>query len=154
MFLWNFLSGSSLKGMQFCGAASRCHCVSISEAGTHAVCSRVRSSPGCTCTPHRRHCTGHRCDSYTSWDNQDPSVQRDTLQMPERQSAAGSHRPSSHNLIINTYSAHTSDCMKLAFTLNQLCNIWADARVRLRSPKQSIRSMVWMTSFLSLVISL
>lgn len=55
------------------------------------MCSRVRSIRGCTCTPRRRHCTGLRCDSYTSWDNQGPSAQRDRLQMPETQSGSWSH---------------------------------------------------------------
>lgn len=46
---------------------------------THAECSKVQSSQGCTCTPRRRHCTGLRCDSYTNWDNRGPSAQRDRL---------------------------------------------------------------------------
>lgn len=81
--------------LQSCLTASRCHCVSVSRAGeTHAVCSRVRSSRGCTCT-----CTGLRCDSYTSWDNRGPSAQTNRLQTPERQSSSRSrtHAPSHTN---------------------------------------------------------
>lgn len=76
----------------FCWTACRWHCASTNWIWeTHAVCSRVQSSQGCTCTPHRRHCTGLRCDSYTSSDNQGPSAQMDRLQTPETQSNSWSH---------------------------------------------------------------
>lgn len=79
--------------LQFCVTDSWWHCVSGRCSGeTHAGCSRVPSSLGCTCTPRRRRCTGLRCDSYTSWDNRGPSAQRDRLhQRVHRQFNSGSH---------------------------------------------------------------
>lgn len=66
--------------LQFYITNSRWHCASARWSGeTHAECSKVQSSQGCTCTPRRRHCTGLRCDSYTNWDNRGPSAQRDRL---------------------------------------------------------------------------
>lgn len=92
--------------LQFCVTDSWWHCVSGRCSGeTHAGCSRVQSSQGCTCTPRRRRCTGLRCDSYTSWDNRGPSAQRDRLhQRVHRHSSTQDRTATSDELlhIVNT----------------------------------------------------
>lgn len=92
---------------------------------THAACSRVQSSRGCTCTPHRRHCTGLRCDSYTSSDNQGPSAQMYRLQTPETQSNSGC---STHAYVQHMTRMVRRKCLNARhaythlFSLSSLCN--------------------------------
>lgn len=113
---------TAARPQQFWWTACRGHCASTNWMWeTHAVCSRVQSSRGCTCTPHHRHCTGLRCDSYTSSDNLGPSVQKDRLQTPETQSKLmNPYKPcslcSTHTYIKHITHMFLSKCLDILHT--------------------------------------